>query len=181
MAALDTIRSDVAALKPFDAIEAAHRRATLHWLDDTDDVCRRIPPDTPARHLVVYCLLVDAGGEVLLTDHRKSGLWLPAGGHVEPGETPAQTARRETHEELGVDREPPPPFFLSVARTVPVAGRQHTDVSLWYRLDAGRAEPLTPDPREFRGVRWWSLDELRRADRRRFDPHFRRAMVKLQT
>ncbi|MEE3919135.1 NUDIX domain-containing protein [Micromonospora sp. BRA006-A] len=29
-------------------------------------------------------------------------MWLPSGGHVEPGEHPADTVRRELREELGV-------------------------------------------------------------------------------
>jgi len=48
---------------------------------------------------VSYLLLVDRpAGSVLLCDHRLSGLWLPAGGHVEPGEHPLGTVR------LGLDR-----------------------------------------------------------------------------
>ncbi|MEV4702232.1 NUDIX domain-containing protein [Actinoplanes sp. NPDC049316] len=46
---------------------------------------------------------VDPGtGDVLLVDHRNARLWLPPGGHVEPGEAPAVTAGRELAEELGV-------------------------------------------------------------------------------
>lgn len=179
----DAIRAEVADLSTFDAIEAAHRRATLRWLDGTDDVFRRVPPDTPPRHLVVYCLLVDPEGSVLLADHRKSGLWLPAGGHVEPGEGPLATVRRETREELGIEAQHCPaigerPLFLSVARTVPVDGRQHTDVSLWYALDARQGDALTPDPGEFHGVRWWTPEEISATDARRFDPHLRRVIAK---
>jgi hypothetical protein len=44
-------------------------------------------------------LLVDRpAGSVLLCDHRLSGLWLPTGGPVEPGEHPLGTVR------LGLDR-----------------------------------------------------------------------------
>ena len=35
--------------------------------------------------------------------HPRLECWLPAGGHVEPGETPAQAAVRETLEETGLD------------------------------------------------------------------------------
>lgn len=181
MVGVSATRAEIAALSPFDAIEAAQRRAILRWLDRIDDVFRRVPPDTPPQHLVVYGLLVDATGDMLLADHRKSGLWLPAGGHVESNETPAETVRRETHEELGIETQQTTPFFLSVARTVPVDGRQHTDVSLWYAIEVCRSVALTPDPGEFHGVRWWTPDEIRGTDRRRFDPHFRRAMAKLQS
>lgn len=73
----------------------------------------------------------------LLVDHINAGLWLPPGGHVEPDEHPADTARRETREELGIDpvfaEEPAQPSFITVTRTV---GRdhRHVDVSLWFLL-----------------------------------------------
>lgn len=39
---------------------------------------------------------------VLLIMHPKLKKWLPPGGHVEPNETPTQTARREVKEETGL-------------------------------------------------------------------------------
>ncbi len=41
-------------------------------------------------------------GQVLLHHHRKLGLWLPPGGHVEVGELPDEAAVREVLEEAGV-------------------------------------------------------------------------------
>ena len=40
--------------------------------------------------------------QVLLHRHEKLGLWLPPGGHVEPGELPCDAAVREVLEESGV-------------------------------------------------------------------------------
>lgn len=48
-------------------------------------------------------VFVVAGGRVLLHWHRKLGMWLPPGGHIEPHELPDEAARRETLEETGVD------------------------------------------------------------------------------
>jgi len=39
-------------------------------------------------------------GKVLLVDHKKLGVWLPAGGHIEENETPDDALRREIGEEL---------------------------------------------------------------------------------
>jgi 8-oxo-dGTP pyrophosphatase MutT (NUDIX family) len=39
---------------------------------------------------------------VLLHRHRKLGIWVPPGGHIEPDELPEQAAIRETLEESGV-------------------------------------------------------------------------------
>lgn len=41
-------------------------------------------------------------GEVLLVRHRRLGTWLPVGGEIEPGETPAEAAVRELYEETGL-------------------------------------------------------------------------------
>ena len=40
--------------------------------------------------------------QILLLRHRKLGLWLPPGGHVEPNELPDDAAVREVWEEAGV-------------------------------------------------------------------------------
>lgn len=109
----------VAALEPWDDLEAQHQTDTLRWLEDTDDVFRRSKPATPDPHLVSYVVMVDSDdGSSLLVDHISAGLWLPPGGHVEPDEHPADTARRELQEELGVDpaglRRLKTPSFLTV-------------------------------------------------------------------
>jgi len=39
--------------------------------------------------------------KVLLLKHKKLGMWLPPGGHIEPGETPVEAAKREAFEETG--------------------------------------------------------------------------------
>lgn len=41
-------------------------------------------------------------GKVLLHLHRKLGMWLPPGGHIEPNELPDEAALREVWEETGV-------------------------------------------------------------------------------
>ncbi len=44
-------------------------------------------------------------GRLLLHRHRKLGMWLPCGGHVEPHELPDEAAVREVREESGVEVE----------------------------------------------------------------------------
>jgi 8-oxo-dGTP pyrophosphatase MutT (NUDIX family) len=173
----------VSRLETADDLEARHRHEVLAWLASTDDVYRRVKPAMPLQHLVSYVVPVDpADGSILLVDHINAGLWLPPGGHVEPGEDPADAARREATEELGLTAEglvvTEQPLFLTVTGTVGIDSG-HTDVSLWFLLDLGQGQPLTPDPGEFTAVRWWSPADLAAADRSRFDPHFFRFLTKL--
>ena len=56
------------------------------------------------RHFTVAVFVVWEG-KVLLHFHRKLGMWLPPGGHIEKGELPDDAAVREVFEETGLDVE----------------------------------------------------------------------------
>jgi hypothetical protein len=135
-ASASTVSSLVNRISPADELGAQHKAEALDWLARTTDIYRRVQPRTRSPHLVSYFLLADrAADSVLLCDHRLSGLWLPTGGHVEPGEHPVETVRREAAEELGIEAQFDPtvglaPFFLTVTETVGGPEMRHTDVSL---------------------------------------------------
>ena len=59
------------------------------------------PTPTPVREFTVAVFVVHRG-RVLLLFHPKLGMWLPPGGHIEPGELPDEAAIREVFEETGV-------------------------------------------------------------------------------
>jgi 8-oxo-dGTP diphosphatase len=128
-------------------------------------------------------VLVDAGAHsCLLVDHRLAQLWLPTGGHVEPGEDPAATVTRECRQEVGFAAPllrglSSQPLFVT-QRVTGGLDPGHVDVSLWYVCDADRRRPVAFDPREFRAARWWPLDELTTAAAG-FDPNLSRFVVKL--
>jgi 8-oxo-dGTP diphosphatase len=177
-----TVSSLVNRIRAADELGAQPRAEAVDWLARSTDIYRRVKPRTPSPHLVSYFLLMDrAADSVLLCDHRLSGLWLPTGGHVEPGEHPVETVRREAAEELGIEAEFDPtvglaPFFLTVTETVGAPEMRHTDVSLWFALSGTTDQQLLPDEREFVEVRWWTLQELRTAHSSRFEPHLIRAL-----
>jgi 8-oxo-dGTP pyrophosphatase MutT (NUDIX family) len=56
------------------------------------------------RHFTVAVFVVWEG-KVLLHHHRKLGMWLPPGGHIEKDELPDDAALREVLEETGLDVE----------------------------------------------------------------------------
>ena len=64
-------------------------------------MCDTVSLVSGTRHFTVTTF-VSMNGATLLHWHRKVGLWLPPGGHIEPNEDPLQAARREVMEETGI-------------------------------------------------------------------------------
>jgi len=60
--------------------------------------------EAEGRHFTVAVFVVHEG-KVLLHWHRKLGMWLPPGGHIERDELPDDAAVREVLEETGVEVE----------------------------------------------------------------------------
>ena len=174
-----TIHDIVLSIEPLDSLEAEQLSFTLNWLQTAREIFRIAKPATPETHLVSYFVVLDPmTQQILLTDHKKSGLWLPTGGHVELDEHPAETVRREAKEELGLEAEffEDKPLFLTVTKTVG-ATAGHTDVSLWYVLRGNCAEGLEFDREEFKEVRWFEWEAY---PRERADPHMGRFIQKLK-
>ena len=97
------IRAEVESIQAMDNLEGSTKAEVLAWIDSGVQLCRTEKPATPDMHLVSYFPLID-NDYVLLVEHINAGLWLPNGGHVEPGEHPRDTAIREVSEELNVER-----------------------------------------------------------------------------
>ncbi len=170
------IRAEIESIVPLDSVEAAHRRDALAWVDSGAELIRQAKPATPPKHLVSYFAVVDGSG-ILLVDHKNARLWLPAGGHVEPGEHPRQTVARELQEELGfaASHAIRSPLMVTCTETVGLTAG-HTDVSLWYVVQARREQAIVFDASEFVGVQWFAFADVPFA---RSDPHLRRFIAKL--
>ncbi len=102
---------------------------------------------------------------VLLLRHRRLGIWVQPGGHLDPGETPWAAACRETEEETGltVRLAGDPPRLAHV--DVHPGGRGHTHLDLRYLLSVhGDDDPHPPDG-ESQEVGWFDWPEaIDRAD-----------------
>ncbi|GAP48261.1 NUDIX hydrolase [Streptomyces azureus] len=174
----------VGAIEPWDYLERTHLDATRQWIASGAPLYRVRKPDVPAKHLVSYFVVLDdTRGQLLLVAHRKAGLWLPAGGHVEPGEDPWAAVVRECREELGIEAVASPitgeqPLFLTVTRTQ--GQRAHTDVSLWYLLNAGAHTITSYDHSEFNAIRWLTDEQVLEEPDDLLDPHMHRFTRKLQ-
>lgn len=178
-----SIYSDIAAIKALDSLEQRHQSEVLDWIASGAPLFRIKKPDTPPKHLVSYFVLVDPRRKsILLADHIKAQLWLPPGGHVEAGEHPATTVRRESQEELQKEavflHNNPKPLFVTSTVTVGLTAG-HTDVSLWYVITGSEHEYIHFDRGEFNEVAWFTFDEILESSSVIFDPHMQRFTRKL--
>jgi len=152
-AVVAALRRDLAALQPGDEREATSRRETLDALARYPDPFDR---DAARPHVTGSAIVVGPRG-VLLHRHKRLGLWLQPGGHVDPGEPPWDTAVRETWEETGIVAAHPPggPALVHVDRHR--GGRGHIHLDLRYLLSAGDVDPAPP-PGESQEVAWFPWD-----------------------
>ncbi|WP_455383683.1 NUDIX hydrolase [Salinispira pacifica] len=117
--------------------------------------------------------LVVHRGRVLLHAHRKLGLVLPLGGHIEPGELPDEAALREVREESGFEVEllhAPPVWPLTDVRQLarPVAllledispGHQHIDLIYIATLKDQPDHPSHPPGSGTEELMWLSATEI---------------------
>lgn len=120
-------------------------------------------------------VFVARGRRVLMLLHRKLRMWLPPGGHIEPGELPDAAAVREVWEETGLEvelvgdrgldgragRQLIRPEGIQVEEIAP--GHEHIDLVYFARAcDRGTISHL--DTAEVQQVRWCSLEELARLE-----------------
>jgi 8-oxo-dGTP diphosphatase len=177
---LDAIES----IDSCDDTEREHVRDTVQWIHSGVPIYRIAKPDNPPKHLVVYFVVLDlVARSILLVNHRSAQKWLPTGGHVELNEDPIETVKREMLEELGVPARfsrytNHTPLFLTTTQTVGLTAG-HTDVTLWYVLEASIADSFAFDKNEFSEIRWFAFEEILDREIAIFDPHMQRFVRKL--
>ncbi|WP_242895350.1 NUDIX hydrolase [Actinomadura litoris] len=113
-------------------------------------------------------------GRVLLVHHNRFGKWVPPGGHIEPGETFAETAVREFKEETGLlvqalSAQPvihppddnatpePVPFYVDVERE---GFRVPAIVQFFYVRRVGGEAQLQAQLDEVHDAQWFTLADL---------------------
>lgn len=114
-------------------------------------------------------------GGVLLHRHKRLGLWLPCGGHVEPNELPDDAAVRETLEESGVaitlvgertvDAQGPialvRPRGIQLESIAP--GHEHVDL-IYFGVPAAPYDGLIPLAVDDPSLGWYGDEALRSMD-----------------
>lgn len=149
------VRADVAAREPVDEREAASVSKFLELYDALDSP---FDIDADPVHVTASGIVVGPRG-VLLHEHKRPGIWIQPGGHVDPGETPWEGALRETHEETGLRGAFAGPFCddgtpVLVHLDVHAGGRGHTHLDLRYLIDGGDADPDPPEG-ESQAIDWF--------------------------
>jgi 8-oxo-dGTP pyrophosphatase MutT (NUDIX family) len=111
-------------------------------------------------HVTGSALIVGPRGIVLLK-HRRLGIWVQPGGHIDAGEAPWEAARREAVEETGlpVRHLAGTPELAHV--DVHPGGRGHTHLDLRYLFDAGADGAADPSPpaEESQEIGWYGWAE----------------------
>jgi len=128
----------------------------------------RVPEDAD-RDFVAGAFIV-RDGKILFLNHKKYGIWLQPGGHVEPGETPDEAAVRETKEETGLDVEVvgdeeefdnfsavdlPKPFNINLHEIE--EGRWHLDFQYLVEIVGEEKEDYEYDDED---MKWLSREEI---------------------
>jgi 8-oxo-dGTP diphosphatase len=105
-------------------------------------------------------VLVRRGEELLLEKRAHAhgaGTWGPPSGHIDFGETPEQTAQRETSEETGVSISNL--VFLGVTNDVFENEQKHY-ITVWFDATYESGEATLKSPEEESEIGWFSRDAL---------------------
>lgn len=139
---------------PVDERENTSRQRFRVEMERLAEPCSETASTT---HVTASAIVVGPRG-LLLHRHKRLGIWLQPGGHIDDGEHPADAALRETAEETGIAAE----HFAGDAALVHVDAhdgpRGHYHLDLRYLLSAGDESP-SPGEGESPEVRWWPWAE----------------------
>ncbi len=121
--------------------------------------------ENPTSHFCIYFLPYNAKTKkVFIVDHKKSGLWLAPGGHIDKGEELMQTLNREIREELGVAdkiKNKIKPFLLTITPINNPVQKCKEHLDIWYRFQTDGSE-FNVDFEEFHDVKWLDVNEARK-------------------
>lgn len=100
--------------------------------------------------------------KVFLEAHKKSGLWLSPGGHIDPGETPGEAAEREMKEELEIEQLVDEAKLLTVTHIKRDVRFCAVHYDIWYFVPVDDRILPTRKEGEFDDARWFTLDEAKK-------------------
>lgn len=156
---VDRLRDVIAAQAPVDDRHANAIEQFLAALDRLDDPLNEHADPT---HVTASAIVVGARGTVLHL-HKRLGLWLQPGGHIDAGEHPEAAVLREVREETGLTVAHPAGGARLFHVDVHPAGA-HTHLDLRYVVGGDDRDPQ-PAAGESPEARWFAWpDAIRTAD-----------------
>jgi 8-oxo-dGTP pyrophosphatase MutT (NUDIX family) len=147
----DQVRREVSGRLPIDDVE---RRYIGQFLVEFDRLTAPFDRESNVVHVTGSAIVIGPRGVILLK-HKRLGLWLQPGGHIDLGETPSEAALREAGEETGLHVTFAGDLPQLVHVDVHDGGRGHTHLDLRYLVDGGDADPCPPDD-ESQEIAWFS-------------------------
>ena len=140
--------------------------------------------ENPTSHFCVYFAGFDAKAKkVFIGHHKKSGLWLFNGGHIDKGETSEQALRREMEEEWGetvdlqIIGEPKLLTITTIVNPV-IKCKKHFDI--WYFVPLSEIS-FQPNQllleTEFYVTAWKDIDEAKKLIT---DPNTQKALTEFE-
>ncbi len=148
------LRAQVEAFVPRTEREASSRQ---RFLEELAHLERPFDRSAGPVHVTASALVLGPRGTVLHV-HRRLGRWLQPGGHVSPGEAPAQAALREAVEETGLPLSHPAGGPRLLHLDVHPGPDDHLHLDLRYLLVSQDAEPR-PGEGESTRVAWFGFEE----------------------
>jgi ADP-ribose pyrophosphatase YjhB (NUDIX family) len=149
---IEGLRAQIQCITPVDAREEVSIAMTLERLAWPGNPFSESEHD---HHVTSSAFVVSSRG-VILHRHRRLGIWVQPGGHVDWGETPEEACVRETAEETGLVARHLDPLLLFHVDVHP-GPRGHTHYDLRYVLVSAPEDP-TPPKGESPDVFWFSFE-----------------------
>jgi 8-oxo-dGTP pyrophosphatase MutT (NUDIX family) len=131
--------------------------ARQRFLDELAQLVAPCDEHAGPTHVTASGIVVGRRGTVLHC-HKRLGIWMQPGGHIDAGERPEDAAVREATEELGLAVAHPSAGPLLIHLDVHEAAHGHTHLDLRYLLLGADGDPQPP-PDESPDARWCTWDE----------------------
>jgi ADP-ribose pyrophosphatase YjhB (NUDIX family) len=141
------------------------------------------------KHFTASALIIDKG-KVLLVYHKKLGVWLYPGGHVEADENPEEALLREVKEETGLQIEilgekdenlsdrsaDVSVLHMPYAMLCELVGDHYHNDIIYLCCVVGKSDRFVHNPKESDGIGFFGLKDL--IDIKLF-PNFKRLLEKV--
>lgn len=143
---------------PIDAREESSVKEFLRVVPTLSDPCNEEADPTHITASAIVMSEVHGSDQVVLHKHKRLGVWLQPGGHVDGGELVSDAAVREAQEETGLHVRHAINAPMVVHIDVHPGPRGHTHLDVRYLLVAPHETPR-PGKGESPDVAWFSYDD----------------------